>query len=114
MRRYRRRERALIERYRSTCGWCKKEIPPNTPVIGGGIRVPPGMDLTDRAGQVVPLHLAGLDRTVLTVVPGPDSEARQAGHDLVVMACSEACGFCLLAALRAEFAQSNDAGLEEP
>ncbi|HKI37398.1 MAG TPA: hypothetical protein VKA46_36425 [Gemmataceae bacterium] len=102
MKRRQKKPQNLIELFQATCGWCGKTIPPDTEVFGGGGKVRPGVDLSSKAGQVMPLYLAGPDKTVLVAVTGADSEARRDGHDFVYMTCSAACGERLRAAFQGE------------
>jgi hypothetical protein len=100
-----------IEIFQSTCGWCGKNIPPDVQVFGGGGKVRPGMDISDKAGQVIALRFAGVDKTVLIAVSTLDSEARRAGHDFVYMACSAACATALRSAFLAEIELGKRMGL---
>jgi len=102
MKRPKKKPKNLIELFETTCSWCGKTIPPDTEVFGGGGKVRPGVDLSSKAGQVMPLYLAGPDKTVLVAVTGADSEARRDGHDFVYMTCSAACGERLRAAFQGE------------
>jgi hypothetical protein len=101
----------LAARFRSTCGWCGRRIPPDTEVFGGGGKVRPGVDLAPHAGQVLPLYLAGPEKTVLVAVAGPDSDARREGHDFVYMTCSRSCGERLRAAFQGEIELGKRLGL---
>jgi hypothetical protein len=92
----------LLERFQTTCGWCGRAIPANSPVYGGGGKARPDIDLTDKAGQVIPVRLLVARKTVLVGVSGLDSEARRAGRDFVYMACSEFCGQRLQEAFQAD------------
>ncbi|MCI0461440.1 MAG: hypothetical protein L0Z62_31200 [Gemmataceae bacterium] len=109
----RRKQKApdLVERFQSTCGWCGKTIPPDTEVFGGGGKVRPGVDLSHKAGQVLPLYLSRLAKTVLVAVTGLDSQARREGDDFVYMTCSEACASCLRAAFESEIELAKRSGL---
>ena len=104
--------RSLYDRFKSTCGWCGKTIPPNTEVFSAGGKVRPGVDLSDKAGQVLPMYLFGLDKTVLVGVAGLDSDARRDGWDFVFMTCSRACGDRLRAAFQDEIELGDELGLD--
>ena len=111
MKKRKRKPASLVDRFQSTCGWCSQAIPPGSPVFGGGAKVRPGVDLSSKAGQVLSLYLVGPDKTILAAVPGPDSDARRDGYDLVFLTCSEACGNHLRDALQGEIKLGNQLGL---
>src|SRR5262245_27135061 len=92
----------LAERFRTTCGWCGRRIPPNTEVFGGGGKARSDIDLTPHAGHVLPIYLVGLDKPVLVAFWGLDSDAKREGKDFVYMTCSEACARNLKAAFECE------------
>src|SRR5207248_4408815 len=104
------RPRTLAERFRSTCGWCGKSLAPNAAVFGSGARARPGVDLSDKAGQVIELSLIGRARTVLMAVTSLDSPARQEGYDLAFVTYSEVCGQQLSAALEDEIRLGDESG----
>jgi hypothetical protein len=101
----------LAQRFQTTCGWCGRRIPPNTEVFGGGGKARPGIDLTAQAGQVVPVHLVGLDKTVLIAIAGLDSDARRDGNEFVYMTCSAACARSLKTAFESEIEMGKRLGL---
>jgi hypothetical protein len=101
----------LARRFQTTCGWCGRHIPPNTEVFGGSGKARPDFDLTAHAGQVLPVYLIGLDKTVLVAVAGLDSEARRDGYDFVYMTCSEACARSLKTAFEGEIQMGKRLGL---
>jgi len=101
----------LAQRFRTTCGWCGRSIPPDTEVFGGGGKARPGIDLKALAGQVLPVQLVGPDKTVLVAVTGLDSEARRQGDDFVYMTCSEACARNLKTAFESEIEMGKRLGL---
>jgi hypothetical protein len=92
----------LLEQFQSKCGWCGRKIPPDQEVYGGGGKARPEFDLTPYAGQVFPIYLPKLDKTVLIGVTGLDSEARRDGQDFMYMTCSADCGYRLKAAMESE------------
>jgi hypothetical protein len=101
----------LARRFQTTCGWCGREIPPDTEVFGGGGKARPGIDLTAHAGHVLPVYLVGSDKTVLVAVAGLDSEARREGQDFMYMTCSAACARSLKAAFECEIEMGKRLGL---
>ena len=111
MKRRKKKPRDLTERFQSTCGWCGKHIPENSPVYGGGGKVRPGVDLSPHAGHVLPLRLVGAAKTVLVAVTGVDSDARRDGHDFVYMTCSVDCATALKAAFQDDIELGKHLGL---
>ena len=113
MKKRKNKARNLADLFQSTCGWCGKRIPSDTERFGFGAKARPGIDLSGKAGQVVPLYLAGCDKTVLVAVAGLESDAKREGNDLVFMTCSAACGKLLQAAMQREIEMGNHLGLGE-
>jgi hypothetical protein len=101
----------LAQLFQTTCGWCGRRIPPDTEVFGGGGKARPGIDLKPLAGQVLPVHLVGADKTVLVAVAGLDSDARREGQDFVYMTCSEACARNLKTAFESDIELGKRLGL---
>jgi hypothetical protein len=100
MKRRRRKPPDLLELFEKTCGWCGKTILANTPVFGGGGKARPGVDLSDKAGKVMPIDLIRARKTVLIAVTAPDSDARRDGHDFVYLTCSADCALRMRAAFQ--------------
>jgi hypothetical protein len=73
------------------CGWCQREIPDAAPVLGQGIKVREGIDLSPLEGSFVMLSVGGKTRTVPALVTASDSQAKEDGKDLMVMVCSDKC-----------------------
>jgi hypothetical protein len=111
MKRRKKKPQDLLTRFQTICGWCGNRIPPDTEVFGVGGKTRPGVDLSDKAGQVIPLYLVGLDKTVLVGVPGVGSDAQRDGYDFVYMTCSAACASALRAAFQGEIELGNRMGL---
>jgi hypothetical protein len=111
MKKRKNKARYLADLFQSTCGWCGKKIPPNHERFGFGAKARQGIDLSGKAGQVLPLYLAGCDKTVLAAVAGLDSDAKREGYDLVLMTCSAACGNLLQNAMQREIELGNHPGL---
>ncbi|MFP4027391.1 MAG: hypothetical protein ACLFWL_06335 [Candidatus Brocadiia bacterium] len=84
------------------CAWCGKTIADNTPVFGMGGKLRPGADLSEFEGAGVRMELVTEDRSVIAIVPPPDSDAARDGYDFMFMVCSEACGAELKRTLDAE------------
>ena len=85
------KKRVSTRQFKTECGWCRRHIPPNVEVFGGGGKARPGIDLSEHFGQVLLVYLIDADKTVPVAVAGKDSEARREGYDFVYMTCSKAC-----------------------
>jgi hypothetical protein len=85
-----------------TCSWCTERIAPGAEIFGFGAKVGPTIDLTGKEGQFVALTLALAHKTVVALVPAPDSQARADGYDLIFITCSEDCAMELKEALELE------------
>jgi hypothetical protein len=81
IKRRKRKTKDLASQFESTCGWCGKYIPPDTEVFGRSGKARPGIDLSNLAGQVIPVHILTAEKTVLIAVVGKDSDARREGYD---------------------------------
>ncbi len=81
------------------CAWCDKRIDPEAEVFGCGARTIPGIDLSAKEGEALPLYLALSHRTVPALVVPRDSQAKREGNDLYFLICSESCGRVLKEAL---------------
>ena len=111
MKKRQKKSQDLLTQFQTICGWCGSHIPPDTEVFGGGGKARPGVDLSEKAGQVIPLYLTGLAKTVLVGVAGVGSEAKRDGYDFVYMTCSAACASALRAAFQGEIERGNQMGL---
>lgn len=81
------------------CAWCDRRIKLDTEVFGCGARTIPGIDLSAKEGEILPLYLALSQRTVPALVVPGDSQAKREGNDLYFLICSETCGHYLKEAL---------------
>lgn len=81
------------------CAWCDRRIQPDTEVFGCGARTIPGIDLSAKEGEILPLYLALSHRTVPALVVPRASQAKREGNDLYFLICSENCGHFLKEAL---------------
>ncbi|NUO83206.1 hypothetical protein HUU05_24300 [candidate division KSB1 bacterium] len=81
------------------CAWCGARIAADTEVFGCGARTIPGIDLSAKEGEILPLYLALSRRTVPALVVPQDSQAKREGNDLYFLICSESCGRALKEAL---------------
>lgn len=73
------------------CAWCEETIPDGVPVFAIGGKLRPGTDLSEYEGAGVRMTLTTEDRSVVAIVPPPDSDAARDGLDFLFMVCSEDC-----------------------
>ena len=85
------------ERVQTWCGWCGEPFDEDAEILTVGASVDSKDMLRDLEGEIIPLPVG--DRSVDAVVPMADSPAREAGHDLVFIVCSDTCGAELRQAL---------------
>ena len=83
----------------STCAWCNKSIAADSEVFGMGVKIRPDFDLSGYKGDVMPINLTCVDKTIHVFVTPDDSEAKNDGKDLMITACSEQCSQDLKEAL---------------
>jgi hypothetical protein len=86
----------------STCAWCGKRVSEDVEIFALGARARAGVDLRDVEGTVISLSLGSHGKTVHAIVPTNDSEAKQAGNDLMFVACSRRCAESLKEALQSD------------
>ena len=84
----------------SICAWCGKRISKDSEIFSLGAKVKAGVNLTKQEGGVIHLPLTQPRRTVLAIVPTPDSSAKKEGNDLLFAICSQECGQALKQALQ--------------
>jgi hypothetical protein len=105
-----RKPRDLLEAFESTCGWCGRSIPPDTPVFGGGGKARLAVDLSAQAGQVIPVRLVRAGKTILVAISALDSEATCQGDDFMYMGCSKDCAQRLRDAFQADIDAAKRSG----
>lgn len=90
------------------CGWCHRKLGDDEECFGAGARVSPlgQAFITENEGKLVRLPLS-TGHEIIAIVTTAESEARAAGHDIYLQACSEACCAAATAALRAELPGKN-------
>lgn len=85
-----------------TCTWCMKPIPKGGELFAFGVKASEKIDLSEKEGEFVSLHLALKDKTVVAIVTTSTSEAKQQGFDLIFLTCSQDCAEYLKDALEKE------------
>jgi hypothetical protein len=101
----------LLRRFEMTCGWCARKIPPDTDVFGGGGKARPEIDLTAHAGQVIPMRLVTLNKTVLNWRDRPGFRGPAPRRGLRVYDVHRGCGRSLKAAFEREIEIGKEQGL---
>ena len=86
----------------STCAWCGRKIPKNSETFSLGAKATSGIDFHDQGGRVIQILLAKSEKTVNAIVPTDNSQAKNAGNDLLFAICSQQCGGALKRALQEE------------
>ncbi len=80
----------------SSCAWCGSSLAEIPEPYGVGA----SLDNPDQAAEsdefMIGIEVEGVDRTIYGLLPPPGSPARESGHDLWFVLCSEACGDELL------------------
>lgn len=79
----------------NSCAFCGQEIPSHEERFGFGAKANPGIDLSEKRGEVIEMFVLSLGRTVPAAVTGLASEAFLQGFDLYFMTCSETCALDL-------------------
>jgi hypothetical protein len=86
----------------SHCGWCRREIGENQPVIGISMKFRNQTDYRQKQGKIVQFGLSS-GRKVIAGVVKLNSPAKKEGKDVIFMVCSDRCGHELTAAMRLEW-----------
>ena len=86
------------------CTWCRKQITEESEVFGMGVKLKPGVNLSEYEGHCVQIDLTSREKAVSMLVPMQGSEAREEGNDGIFLLCSKACGNQLKATLEGEVA----------
>ncbi len=89
-------------RPQTTCGWCRRQVRENVPVLALSARVEHGVDVEQFRGKFVELHTAKRSQPLLAGVATSESEAAGKGWDLAILLCCDACAYDLRVALHAE------------
>ena len=76
----------------SRCAWCGMEIDEEAEVYGFGASLRQDVDLSEYEGQVIELKIITRERTCPMMVAARGSDAKENGHDVMFMTCSNECG----------------------
>jgi hypothetical protein len=98
----RKQTQAQLQNYwLSHCGWCRREIGEDEPVIGISMKYRDQKDYRQNQGKIVQFGLSS-GRIVIAGVVKPNSPAKKEGKDVIFMVCSDRCGNELAATMRQE------------
>ncbi len=96
------RKTPKIKKVMSTCSWCGSKIKSTEPVYALGCKKRPEADISKYEKKVMPVKISTIERTLWSIVPSDDSDARKEGKDFLFTLCSEKCGYQLKEALEIE------------
>jgi len=96
------RKKPKIKQVLTTCSWCGFKIGSDGPIYSIGCKKRPGVNISKYEGQIMPVKMATLGKTIWAIVPPAESDARKAGNDFLFTLCSEDCGDKLKEALDLE------------
>lgn len=93
-----------IDPYKIISDMClvRQEDLKDSEIFSLGAKATSGIDLHDQGGRVIQILLAKSEKTVNAIVPTDNSQAKNAGNDLLFAICSQQCGGALKRALQEE------------
>ena len=94
------KHKMTLKKYLGNCCWCRKKIKNNSEVFSVGAKTQSGFDLSDHEGQLLPVTILSCEKTVYSLIPRSDSDAKKAGNDMLFLLCSENCALELKAAIQ--------------
>ena len=75
----------------SQCAACRGSINEMTDVFGLGVKLKPGVDLSEFETHCIEIDLVSEEKSVCMMVTARGSEAKEDGKDGMFLACSESC-----------------------
>ena len=81
-----------IQQVMTTCCWCGLKIKDEGPIYAIGCKKRPEVDISKYESKGMPVKISTLGRTIWSIVPPADSDARREGNDFMFTLCSEDCG----------------------
>jgi len=81
-----------INQVMTTCSWCGQKIGKDGPIYALGCKKHPDIDISKYEGKVMPVKITTSGKTIWSIVPSADSDARRNGNDFMFTLCSEKCG----------------------
>ncbi len=86
------RKKPKVKKVLTTCCWCDKRIGENQEVLALGCKKRPSIDLSKYEGDIMPVTIATIGKTIWAIVPTEESDARRDGKDFMFTLCSDECG----------------------
>lgn len=96
------RKKPKIKKVLKTCCWCEKRISDNQEVFAFECKKQPDIDISRFEGDIMPIFISSINKTLWAIVPTEESDARLAGTDFMFTICSRECGTELKEALNQE------------
>ncbi len=96
------RKKPKIKQVMTTCSWCGLKIRSEGPIYAIGCKKRPEVDISKYESKVMPVKISTLGKTIWSIVPPADSDARKDGNDSMFTLCSEERGDQLKEALEIE------------
>lgn len=96
------RKKPKVKKVLTTCCWCDKKIGENQEVLALGCRKQPEIDISKYEGDIMPVVIATIGKTLWAIVPTEESDPRKEGKDFMFTLCSDECGIELKEALAQE------------
>lgn len=96
------RKKPKIRKVLKTCCWCGQRIGDNQEVFTLGCKKQPDINLSKFEGDIIPIRMTLINKTLWAIVPTEESDAKQEGTDFMFTICSRECGSELKEALHQE------------
>ena len=96
------RKKPKVKKVMTTCCWCDKRIGENQEILALGCKKRPGIDISKYEGDIMPIVIVTIGKTVWAIVPTEESDARKEGKDFMFTLCSDECGIELKETLNQE------------
>ncbi len=93
------RKKPTIKQAMTTCCWCGLKIRSEGLIYAIGCKKLPEVDISKYESKVMPVKISTLGKTIWSIVPPVESDARMEGNDFMFTLCSEDCGDQLKEAL---------------
>ena len=87
------RKKPKIKKVLKTCCWCDKRIGENQELFALSCKKQPDIDISKYEGDIMPVAVVTIGKTLWAIVPTEESDARKDGKDFMFTLCSEECGF---------------------
>jgi hypothetical protein len=84
------KKRPKFNKVVKTCCLCDSKIRDNQKIFALDFSIPK-LDTSKKAGELFPIIISALNKTVWAIIPTLDSDARKDGKDYIFVTCSENC-----------------------